>query len=892
MRLGRTSGGRIFTPQSPSPADTPGSPRFDKWLIAGLGIVALLMVVVAGVSLRNTRQLRSDTALVAHTNEVLGALDGLLSTMKDAETGERGFLITGDERYLEPYRHAIGVVEERLATVERLTAGDPRQAARIPRLRVLVREKLDELARTIALLKKAGLEAAQNEVLTHLGTSRMDAIRAFIAAMETDERALLRERRDASERGYKTSLLSVVATALLGLAALAGFVGILRGHLGARQRAAAALHEQREWFRTTLTSIGDAVIATDTQARVTFLNSVAATLTGWTEDEARGLPLETVFRIVNEKTGEPAGNPVLRALEKGQVVGLANHTILISKTGQEWPIDDSAAPIRDQIGRVAGVVLVFRDISARKREEEDRRTRVDRLADAEERTRSIVDNVVDGIITIDDRGRIQTFNRAAERLFGYPAKETIGQNVNMLMPAPYHAEHDGYVASYVRTRQPRIIGIGREVEGRRKDGSTFPMELAVSEFRLGERLFFTGIVRDITERKRSEKQMYGLLIELKEADRRKDEFLALLAHELRSPLAPLRNALEIAKRTGGGDEVLLRARATMDRQLTQVTRLVDDLLDVSRITRDRLELRRENVELARVVNDAVELCRPAMESRRQEVVVTLPADPIHLFADPVRLAQVLGNVLSNASKYSEPGSPIRLTAAREGNDVVIAVKDEGIGISPDALTDVFDMFMQAPGTRERSQGGLGIGLTLVKRLVELHEGKVEAHSDGAGLGSEFVVRLPLPTDTSLPDQAAVASFDRPALPHRILVVDDDEDSAESLATLLEVTGNETVSAHDGLEAVEAAERFRPEVVLLDIGLPVLNGYEAARRIRRQPWGKHMVLVALTGWGQDGDRRKSKEAGFDEHMVKPLDYDALVNLLATLPRDPPGSLRRE
>ena len=785
MRLGRNSGGRSSTPQTPSAsADTPGSPRFDKWLTAGLPILALLIAVDAGVSFRNTRQLYRDAGLVAHTNEVLDALDDLLSTMKDAETGERGFLLTGDERYLEPYREALAVVEERLAAVARLTAGDARQEARIPRLRELVSGKLDELARTLALRKKAGFEAAQAEVLTHLGKNRMDAVRTFIATMEADERALLRERQLARERGYRTSLVTGFVAALLGLVALAGFVWILRRHLDSRHRAAAALHEQREWFRTTLTSIGDAVIATDTEGRVTFLNSVAATLTGWKEDEARGLPLETVFRIVNEKTWEPAANPVLRALEKGQVVGLANHTVLLSKTGQEWPIDDSAAPIRDQSGRIVGVVLVFRDISARKRDEEDRRTRVDQLADAEERTRSIVDNVVDGIITIDERGRIQTFNRAAERLFGYRAEETIGQNVNMLMPAPYHAEHDGYVASYLRTRQAKIIGIGREVEGRRKDGSTFPMELAVSEFRLEERLYFTGIVRDITERKRAEKQAYGLLIELKEADRRKDEFLALLAHELRGPLAPLRNALEIAKRAGGGDEVLLRARATMDRQLTQMARLVDDLLDVSRITRNRLELRREDVELARVVNDAVEVCRPVIESRGQEIVVTLPPEPIRLNVDPVRLAQVLSNLLNNACKYSEPEGRIRLTAAREGKDIVIAVKDEGIGISPDVLPDIFDMFMQADGTRERSQGGLGIGLTLVKRLVELHDGKVEAHSDGPGLGSEFVVRLPVLSDGPVREEPAEPPPTRPAGVHRILVVDDNEDSAESLATLL------------------------------------------------------------------------------------------------------------
>src|SRR6266545_1068102 len=265
MRLGRKGGGRSSMPHTaPAAADTPRSPRFDKWLTAGLAILAVLMVLDAGVSLRNTRQLRSDASLVSRTNEVLNSLDGLLSTMKDAETGQRGFLLTGDERYLEPYREALSVVEERLATVARLTAGDARQEARIPRLREVVRGKLDELAATVALRNKAGFEAARHEILTHLGKNRMDEVRTFIAAMEEDERALLRERRAARERGYRTSLVSAFVSALLGLVALAGFVGILRRHLDARYRAAAALHEQREWFRTTLTSIGDAVIATDT----------------------------------------------------------------------------------------------------------------------------------------------------------------------------------------------------------------------------------------------------------------------------------------------------------------------------------------------------------------------------------------------------------------------------------------------------------------------------------------------------------------------------------------------------------------------------------------------------------------------------------------------------
>ena len=370
---------------------------------------------------------------------------------------------------------------------------------------------------------------------------------------------------------------------------------------------------------------------------------------------------------------------------------------------------------------------------------------------------------------------------------------------------------------------------------------------------------------------------------LREADRRKDEFLAMLSHELRGPLAPLGNMLEVVKRAEGNTELVRHAYATMDRQLAQLVRLVDDLLDVSRITRNKMELRKERVELAPVLRQALEACRPLADGMRHDLAVTLPAEPVYLQADAARLAQIFQNLVHNACKYTEPKGRIALNAERQGGDVVVTVKDTGLGIPPDKLATIFDMFTQVDASRERAQGGLGIGLTLVKRLVEMHDGTVEARSEGPGRGSEFVVRLPLLAERpEAAPQATPAAKERAAVARRMLVVDDNVDSAESLTMLLQVSGHETHTAHDGLEAVAVAERFRPEVVLLDIGLPRLNGYDAARRIREQPWGKDMVLIALTGWGQEADRRKSKEAGFDLHMVKPVDLDALVRLLGSLP----------
>ncbi|HEX6900632.1 MAG TPA: ATP-binding protein [Thermoanaerobaculia bacterium] len=368
----------------------------------------------------------------------------------------------------------------------------------------------------------------------------------------------------------------------------------------------------------------------------------------------------------------------------------------------------------------------------------------------------------------------------------------------------------------------------------------------------------------------------------READRRKDEFLATLAHELRNPLAPIRNMLEVMKRAAGNGVLMDQARATMERQVGHMVRLIDDLLDVSRISRGKVELKRERVELASVVYQAVEAARPLAQRARHELNVTLPPEPIYLNADPVRLAQVFGNLLNNACNYSEPGGKVWLTAERRGGDAIVKVKDTGVGIPPDQLEGIFEMFAQVDRSLERSRGGLGIGLTLVKRLVEMHEGTVTAYSEGPGQGSELTVRLPVPVEPPrvepTPEPAALKS----ATGRRILVVDDNRDSAVSLAMLLEIGGHEVTAAYDGQEALDKAAELRPEVVLMDLGMPKLNGYDAAVRIRQQPWGERMILIAVTGWGQEEDRRRTSQAGFDGHLVKPVDYAAVVKLLDSLP----------
>jgi PAS domain S-box-containing protein len=760
---------------------------------------------------------------------------------------------------------------------------------------------------------------------------------------------------------------------------------------------------QRDLLEVTLGSIGDAVITTDTQGRVVRLNAVAESLTGFRQSEAEGLPLDAVFRIVNEDTRAPVASPATRALREGVVVGLANHTVLIAKDGSERPIDDSAAPIRDASGAIAGCVLVFRDIA-------ERRAAESRLRRNERELSDFFDNASIGLHSVGADGTILRVNNAELEMLGYARDEYVGRHI-----AEFHTDQasitdilaclqrgqtlrdhparlrarDGSIrdvlinsnalfedGKFVHTRcftrdvtaqkraeaalresqqaeaalrselealiraAPAAIwvahdrsfermtgnptanrmlrippdgepGLGQkipahveiyrggermsidelpmhsaartgqpvpnqELEFRFEDGSaTWAYGNAVPLFDAHENV--RGVIStfvDITERKLAEAA-------LKEDDRRKDVFLATLAHELRNPLAPLRSSLEILKHAGSDPPRVEAALDTMTRQLSHMERLIDDLLDISRITHNRLELRSQRVELASVLEHALEASRPLAEASRHEVVVELPDASIAVSGDPVRLAQVFANLLNNAFKYTEPGGRIEIGVETRSGEVEVSVRDNGIGIDPRLMPRIFEMFARADRDLERSQGGLGIGLTLVKQLVEMHGGKVEASSRGRGHGSVFRVRLPLAAGTADEPARAQASLARPAGARRILVVDDNKDAAESLAMLLTLEGNDTQLAFDGIEAVEAVEQHGPDVVLLDIGLPRLNGFDACRRMRQRPGGERAIIVALTGWGHDEDRRATREAGFDDHLVKPVDYAALMQLLARL-----------
>ncbi len=622
-------------------------------------------------------------------------------------------------------------------------------------------------------------------------------------------------------------------------------------------------------FRRLLASLPTAAYTCDDDGLISFFNERAVDV--WGREPKLNDPVDRFcgsFKLFSTDGTPIPHHECWMALALRNRRAYNGQEILIERpNGTRCLVLAYANPFLGERGELVGAVNVLVDISDRRQAELTRA----HLA-------AIVDSSNDAVVGKNLDGVIQSWNAAAQRLFGYTAEQAVGRHISFIIPADRADEEDRILA---RLRAGERIDHYDTVRVR-SDGQPVHVSLTISPIKddAGRVVGASKIARDISDRKRAEEQVYGLLTRLKEADRRKDEFLATLAHELRNPLAPLCAMMQVLKQ--GNADTLRQARDTMERQLGQMVRLVDDLLDVSRIGSGKLALHKERTELAPVLRQAVEVCRPLAEGASQHLVVDLPPRAIYLHADPARLAQVFSNLLNNACKYTDAGGSIRLSAERQGGEVVVAVKDSGIGIPADKLAGVFEMFAQVHSASERSRGGLGIGLTVVKRLVELHGGSVSVTSEGPGRGSEFRVRLPILAEEPQGRQVhRPAEEARAATARRILVVDDNADSAASLALLLKMSGNETATAHDGLAAVAAVEAFRPHVALLDISLPKLDGHEAARRIRQHPWGKDVVLVALTGWGQDDDRRRSKEAGFDEHMVKPVDYDVLMRLLASV-----------
>jgi PAS domain S-box-containing protein len=495
---------------------------------------------------------------------------------------------------------------------------------------------------------------------------------------------------------------------------------------------------------------------------------------------------------------------------------------------------------------------------------------------------AIVDSSDDAIVSKTLEGRILSWNRGATRIFGYQEHEVIGKPITIIIPPELHAEEREILAKLRRGERIEHFDTVRVS----KDGRRIAISLSVSPVRAadGTVIAASKVARDISERKLAEQRLQESEEALRLADRRKDEFLALLAHELRNPLAPIRYALAANRKPGRTPEQCRQAEAIIERQVNHMSRLLDDLLDVSRITRGRLELKKTLAELTSIIGAAIETARPLLDEKHHTLVLELPTQPVPLEADVVRLAQVFSNLLINAAKYTDPGGKIHLQALLRGTDVIVSVRDNGIGIPADMLPLVFNMFFQSHTAVGRTEGGLGVGLSLVRGLVGLHGGGVEARSAGPRQGSEFIIRLP--AAGTVQDTVDAGSEIEPISADaglKILVVDDNRDAADTCAMLLEASGHHVQTAYTGRQALELARAFRPHAMLLDIGLPDMDGYGLAEQVRTMAWGRSTVLVAVTGWGQAQDRQRAVEAGFDQHLVKPISAETVETLLQTLAR---------
>ena len=712
----------------------------------------------------------------------------------------------------------------------------------------------------------------------------------------------------SAEEAYAMGAVDFLTKPLLPAviqAKVAFFIELQRGkdELRAAERRAS---QERAFLAAVLEAIEDGVVACDAEGRLTLFNRATRIFHGLPPDIA---PIQAgaemhLYREDGQTLLVKSEIPLFRALAGEQVRDA--RMVIAPRRGAARTVVTSGRPLYDDDGQKLGAVVSMHDVTAVREAELAREAAVreqarreeaeaaaeainasnERLRISEERYRTLFDSIDEGFCLIDvlfdDAGvpfdfRFLEVNPAFSKQSGLD--DAVGKRMSELVPEN-EAHWFSHFANVARTGHP--IRLNNEVKALGRWLDVYAARLGGDDSRT-----VALLVNDITDRKRANDDLRTLAEELAESDRRKTEFLATLAHELRNPLAPLASGLQVMKLSAAEPVVVERTRSMMERQVNHMVHLVDDLLDIARITTGKVDLKTERVDLQTIIASAVETSMPLIEAGRHELVVDVRDEVMLLEVDFTRVAQVVSNLLNNAAKYTPAGGRIGLAAHREGNEVVITVSDTGIGIPPAALPTVFEMFTQVGRNMERAQGGLGIGLSLVRRLVELHGGTVSAASGGVGRGSTFTVRLPLLAGAPVSQAAPVAApHGVDAFPDsglRVLVVDDNIDAADTLSALLEMSGHAIRVANDGYQAIDAASAFLPQVVFLDIGLPGMNGYEVARKLREIPGMESSILVALTGWGTREDRKRSSEAGFDHHLTKPADLHAVESLLAGLAR---------
>lgn len=722
----------------------------------GIGIVIIVLLANGWLSYRAVRTLITNEQWVTHTHQVLENLTTLLSMLKDAETGERGYVITGDDAFLEPYHSAIRQIDSRLLVLKNLMTDNPRQIERLPGLERSIASRLNALKAGIALQAAGDTQGARELIASGTGKKIMDDIRQIVDTMAGEEDRLLEQRLEESRASQRDTMVTFIVANLVAVSfLLATGIFILQG-VRDKRRTEERIYEHRQLIEVTLSSIADAVISCDNDGAITFLNSIAESLTGWSQDEASGQPLTKVFNIVNEDSRQRVDNPALRAIREGAIVGLANHTVLVRRDGREIPIDDSGAPIRTAGGRILGAVVIFRDISERRRAEKE-------------------------------RAQLLAAERAARE-------------------------------------------------------------------------------------------------QAEAASRTKDEFLAILSHELKTPLTAVFGWIQLLKTRNMDPATREKALDVIDRNLRIQNQLINDLLDVSQIITGKLTVHPERMDPLDVLNATLETVRPSAEAK--DIALTLEAmdEPVVLFVDPARLQQIIWNLLSNAVKFTPKGGAIIVRMRRFDDELAIDVIDSGEGISPDFLPLVFDRFTQADASKTRFHGGLGLGLALARQLVELHGGRIQARSAGRGKGSTFTVSFPLPgAGRRIPaaEPVAMAALHGASLQGiRILLAEDEIDTRELIAHVLRGHGASVAQAGSAAEAFREFTASEPDVVISDIGMPDADGYELMAMIQAKTL-KPPPAIALTAYTSPGDRERALKSGFRVHLRKPVEPSRLVSVVAAL-----------
>jgi PAS domain S-box-containing protein len=650
--------------------------------------------------------------------------------------------------------------------------------------------------------------------------------------------------------------------------------------------ADAAPKPDMELASLAMSSIAEGVILTDVQGRVIYINDAGCSLLGCTPSAVQGAPFDSVFNHSNASNRRPVVNLIDSVLKSESRAGIAESLALILSDGREVAIELSGAPIRSQDRTVRGAVVTFRDCTEKKRRERAVQQQMQAVEAEKDWFYQVLSSITEEVYFTDTQKRYTFANAAAMREFGHASVSGIEVEkiiANLVVLRPDGTPRPIEEAPPLRALTGEVIRDEEQITKTPRTGELRHRQVSSAPVRdpSGTIIGSVSVVRDITERKRAEAV-------LREADHRKNVFLATLSHELRNPLAPILTAARQLESPEVTLADLQRCGAIISRQVSHMASLLNDLLDVSRFTRGELTLKKQRVPLQPLLDSAVETARPLIDAKSHRLHLEMPSTALMVEVDPVRLTQVVSNLLANAAKYTNPGGDITLGARSEAQTLLIFVRDTGIGLAAESVADIFDIFVQLEPAKARSHGGLGIGLALVKGLVELHGGRIEVQSAGPDQGSTFNITFPrsvVIAEPAAPTGAPAAVTAREEKSRRVLIADDAPDGAAALAMVLERRGHEVHIAHDGREALKLAEQVRPDIAFLDIGMPGLSGYEVAMGIRRETWGRHMMLIAVTGWGQEEDKRNAHTAGFDHHFTKPMDPRRLQSILSSGPLAP-------